>query len=680
MGLTRGWPVPARAITSLSIMTYGTALSNVIIYWALNAATGFENSKPIFSNFTQMSKPNKGNKLPEDDKGAETSQSDREGQMPDSKGKRRTRSGTVLEPAMDTGCQETKTNQSPSKLKGKGKNSSTPSKKGKAKAKKRLTKGKNNNATPVQSSLSEDESDRKQKASRSRSTKAKRMKFSNEKPDESVKTHKRGGKARKAYVPELTDSERDEFSSDSEVELKERSRSVGDGLNLEVDPGEDHYGESEVSSDEESEEGETSSSEDEQKADKTPVKDRGRKRYRESAERSPPRKRDRNDRGENNRNLALLKETPGLMELVEEIVEKRIADRSAGKSTKNASSRSRRKACESNTTVYTPALNKIGGEKDRMSRASTRMARLRINELTQDVNISPSVETGKQDEQGRGVTREDFLREEADQEIIDAERFKAAAANLPRGRSDLITPGRYDYSKDDQFFHATCHIEPSLVEKIQRGEFVELERLLNKALIDTKKDREEHRLDTVTREGQTYLIQGKEKDVKITGFRKWDKAFRVYAMIYSEANPSRSAEIMQYVEIISNAASTFVWDNVAQYDYTFRKLMAKNPQRSWARTHQNMWSIYLKEHNQKPGMPGNASSSKKGWRDNCCWKYNRDRCDKPAGMCRFEHRCSFCGSFSHIYLNCPKKPGKKPEKAKKREDKEKHADADSRTN
>ena len=33
---------------------------------------------------------------------------------------------------------------------------------------------------------------------------------------------------------------------------------------------------------------------------------------------------------------------------------------------------------------------------------------------------------------------------------------------------------------DDDFFHLTCHIEPSLIHKIEKGEFIKLEKLLPK--------------------------------------------------------------------------------------------------------------------------------------------------------------------------------------------------------
>ena len=58
--------------------------------------------------------------------------------------------------------------------------------------------------------------------------------------------------------------------------------------------------------------------------------------------------------------------------------------------------------------------------------------------------------------------------------------------------------------------------------------------------------------------------------------RQWKQAFRVYAAIYSRANPTRAAEIWQYVEIINQAAGTYVLENVASYDFHFRKMMSKN--------------------------------------------------------------------------------------------------------
>ena len=64
--------------------------------------------------------------------------------------------------------------------------------------------------------------------------------------------------------------------------------------------------------------------------------------------------------------------------------------------------------------------------------------------------------------------------------IVKAEQFKASV-NVPQGN---ITDNPY-YSKgivrdDDEFCHITCHVDSNLRTKIERGEFVELEKLLPK--------------------------------------------------------------------------------------------------------------------------------------------------------------------------------------------------------
>ena len=82
---------------------------------------------------------------------------------------------------------------------------------------------------------------------------------------------------------------------------------------------------------------------------------------------------------------------------------------------------------------------------------------------------------------------------------------------------------------DDDFFHLTCHIEPSLIHKIEKGEFVELEKLLPKDKVGGNKD--ESRLEWVQRDGGMYLVPA-QKDNKISKFRRWEQAFRAYATIY----------------------------------------------------------------------------------------------------------------------------------------------------
>ena len=91
------------------------------------------------------------------------------------------------------------------------------------------------------------------------------------------------------------------------------------------------------------------------------------------------------------------------------------------------------------------------------------------------------------------------------------------------------------------------------------------------------------------------MVPSTDKESKITNIRRWEQAFRIYAAIYSQENPDRAAEIWQYVHVVNTAAASYVWDNVACYDMTFRHLMSANPSRSWARIYTQGWSLAMRD-------------------------------------------------------------------------------------
>ena len=155
---------------------------------------------------------------------------------------------------------------------------------------------------------------------------------------------------------------------------------------------------------------------------------------------------------------------------------------------------------------------------------------------------------------------------------------------------------------------------------------------------------------------------------RVNSVRKWDQAFQVYSIIYCEANPGRSSEILQYVDVIHIAASNFLWDNVANYDYMFRKLMASKPWRSCSKTYTQGWNLALKNTQVKDSMQvhktnlsygGNSGKSitqhgDQDWCEDYCWKYNKNRCKKSNNECKYNHRCTYCGGWNHGYHNCRK--------------------------
>ena len=143
---------------------------------------------------------------------------------------------------------------------------------------------------------------------------------------------------------------------------------------------------------------------------------------------------------------------------------------------------------------------------------------------------------------------------------------------------------------------------------------------------------------------------------KINGIHKWEQAFRIYAAIYSKANPHRAAEIWQYVDVIHLAAATYSWENVSMYDNTFHRLISQYPDRSWAKTYTQMWHLAMRDPIPQRSRAGGSSGSSgyRRERDNYCWKFQKGQ-KHDMNSCRYEHRCKYCDGTSHGFNSCRKR-------------------------
>ena len=223
-------------------------------------------------------------------------------------------------------------------------------------------------------------------------------------------------------------------------------------------------------------------------------------------------------------------------------------------------------------------------------------------------------------------------------------------------------------------FHVSCHIDSNIRQKIEQGEFVDLERLLPKDKLASGPNtfgQDMHKIELLMKDGQPYFGAASNEN-KINSIRRWDQAFRIYATIYTQVNPHRASEIWQYVHVIHMAASTYNWDNVAYYDYTFRQLMAVKPWHSWSNTYTQGWNLALRDahiHKFNSGnfnpnttfghLGNNRRSNDKDWRDDCCWRYNKNHCNMSSNDCRYDHRCTYCGGWNHSFSNCQKEMEKR---------------------
>ena len=219
------------------------------------------------------------------------------------------------------------------------------------------------------------------------------------------------------------------------------------------------------------------------------------------------------------------------------------------------------------------------------------------------------------------------------------------------------------------FFHVTSQIEPALHSKIEREEFIELERLLPKDKIPGLRsgadDLNKQLFQLITQGTNSYLDPPAPKGGRINSIRKWDQAFRVFAAIYTHANPERASEIWQYIYVIHTAAAANPWENIYFYDINFRELMASKPWRSWGKTYTQGWNMAFNNGNTSNFAsgssivnPNHSSGRSKDWKDDCCWRFNRNRCKKTGSDCNYDHRCTYCAGWNHGFYNCRKRLGK----------------------
>ena len=340
----------------------------------------------------------------------------------------------------------------------------------------------------------------------------------------------------------------------------------------------------------------------------------------------------------------------------------------------------------SDSTVYVPALQQKRFDRspkanENLEVVSRFVESLRMCDFPGDgkqTSVSVGERPGtsgeepkQKDEQRQRAESLKEANERAERHILQAERYKATI-EAPHGK-ELIqnlnkVPNVDLCFNDDQaedFLQVTCHIDDSVKDKAEQGGFIEMQILSPKLRIGQVDDSMEGGLEMVNRDGKTFFVPCNEQQrssQKITSYRKWEQSFRVYMALYTKANPLRGHELIQYMHTISIAASSFHWDNVMYYDYMFRKMMEKNPQRSWAKTNTQLWTLAMRDpiasKNHSQFAENKNRGSKNGEFKNACWRHNRNQCKNSAASCRFEHRCSFCGAYNHIYLNCPRRPNR----------------------
>ena len=275
----------------------------------------------------------------------------------------------------------------------------------------------------------------------------------------------------------------------------------------------------------------------------------------------------------------------------------------------------------SDTTIYSPGLRKISKLNEEASiieKISNFVENIRLDSgrgkstktTSRDLSELSTSISGKVTPVTGGQSRGDMCRIVSDEEpncstdaghvtdqlLIQAEKFKAKVEAPKCNFHNMIMPYDYDqlrsrfvkpeglapidneimflrnFDQDNEFFHITSQIDPTIKAKIERGEYIELERLLPKdrlGLRNSGEDLNKQLFQLITQGTNSYVEPPAPKNGKINSIQKWDQAFRVYVAIYTHANPDRASEIWQYIYVIHTAAAANPWENVYFYDINF---------------------------------------------------------------------------------------------------------------
>ena len=213
---------------------------------------------------------------------------------------------------------------------------------------------------------------------------------------------------------------------------------------------------------------------------------------------------------------------------------------------------------------------------------------------------------------------------------------------------------------DETYMMVASHLDDVTVQKIANGDYVDFAKILPKDRVRAEEEK------MILKVGKTYYVPVNEGS-GITGFNKWELAFRIYSNIYTQYHPQRASELIQYNHIIHMASLKYIWKNVYSYDRDFRIHMSKHTNRSWAIILQQSWTLRLQdkirfsnEHHDHGSFhgKGNCRSSNNS---EVCRKFNRGKCTYGVS-CKYEHRCNYCFKYGHLAVTCRKAIADRAEK------------------
>ena len=203
-----------------------------------------------------------------------------------------------------------------------------------------------------------------------------------------------------------------------------------------------------------------------------------------------------------------------------------------------------------------------------------------------------------------------------------------------------------------------AHLTSGMKERIWRGEYVEMFKLLHREIRAKEGSKEEE-----------YELAKRPK-VPVT-IENWTAAFLTYASVYCEKFPERSVALLKYMDVIRKAQITYGGYAWVHYDEEFRARLSEDADGQWGQLDQDLYMhtmnaekfskttftasglpIIYRPFRGFPTQSGvGAGGRGRGATDGSgsCWSFNKGACTRE--FCKFRHDCSKCGG-RHPVVQC----------------------------
>ena len=207
-----------------------------------------------------------------------------------------------------------------------------------------------------------------------------------------------------------------------------------------------------------------------------------------------------------------------------------------------------------------------------------------------------------------------------------------------------------------------------LVNKIESGEFVDMDDLLPDKLGSTRPQMHDDQSTTT-----------KSRRRSVTNILEWIQCFSVYIAVITRKQPERIQDLLGYQSRILEAHLEYAGDYWLGYDRRFRLEAAASNNTNWSTIDTNLWSIAFSgkakstrckycfcithssaDCNWAPDpQPTRPYNPQQRARHRICFKWNNvpGRC--PVQGCKFDHMCLLCANNpavwdkAHKAIYCP---------------------------